>query len=75
MPHPLLTEQSLRPWEVPQFPWLMEQSWHDLLFMHWSFPPGTVQALLPAGITLDTFDGKAWLGVAPFYMSHITITF
>jgi hypothetical protein len=27
--------------------------------------------LLPAGVTLDTRDGKAWVGVVPFLMSNI----
>lgn len=71
MAHPLLAQQSHRPWVTPSQPWLMEQTWHDLLFMHWALPPETIRALLPAGLTLDTFDGKAWVGVVPFHMSGI----
>lgn len=30
-----------------------------------------IQKLLPAGLTVDTFDGKAWVGIVPFYMQKI----
>jgi hypothetical protein len=45
--------------------------WHDLLFAHWPCAAEVLQPLLPAGLALDTFDGRAWLGVVPFRMSGI----
>ena len=45
---------------------LMYQNWHHLLFLHWEVPPEELQALLPAGLTVDTFDGKAYVGLVPF---------
>ena len=44
----------------------MGQSWLDLLFVHWPLPAATLRPLVPAGIPIDTFDGKAWIGVTPF---------
>ena len=35
------------------------QTWHDLLFLHWSVPPEAVSGLLPAEVTLDTWEGRA----------------
>jgi uncharacterized protein YqjF (DUF2071 family) len=49
----------------------MEQTWHDLLFAHWPLPPSAVRPLVPPQLTLDTFDGQCWVGVAPFRMSGI----
>lgn len=49
----------------------MAQRWHDLLFAHWPLPASQVAALLPPGLTLDTYAGEAWLGVVPFRMSHV----
>lgn len=46
----------------------MFQSWRRLLFLHWRFDPGQIQALLPAGLTVDPFDGAAWVGIVPFQM-------
>lgn len=49
----------------------MKQTWHDLLFAHWPLPLAEVQAQVPAELPLDTYDGHAWLGVIPFWMSGI----
>lgn len=49
----------------------MTMSWLDLLFAHWSFDPAVIRALLPAGLELDTYEGRAWVGVVPFRMAHV----
>ena len=35
-----------RPWPLPNGPWIMTQSWHDLLFAHWPVDARTVQERL-----------------------------
>ncbi|HUP77433.1 MAG TPA: DUF2071 domain-containing protein [Pirellula sp.] len=60
-----------RTWPVPRHPWVMRMTWSDLLFAHWQTEPEVVASLLPADLTLDTRDGKAWVGVVPFLMSNI----
>jgi uncharacterized protein YqjF (DUF2071 family) len=47
---------------------VMRQRWERLTFLHWSFEPADVQRLLPAGLAVDTFDGRAWVGLVPFFM-------
>jgi len=49
----------------------MTQTWHDLLFAHWPVPHALLRPLVPARLTLDTFDGQCWAGVIPFHMSGI----
>lgn len=51
----------------------MAQSWHDLLFAHWPLPPSVLAPLIPPGLALDTFDGRAWIGVIPFRMSGVRL--
>ena len=51
----------------------MWQSWQRLLFLHWRCEPEVIQAHLPAGLTVDTHDGSAWLGIVPFFMRNIRI--
>jgi uncharacterized protein YqjF (DUF2071 family) len=46
----------------------MEQSWHDLLFAHWSWPLDTIRAVVPKELPVDSFEGRAWVGVVPFYL-------
>jgi uncharacterized protein len=50
---------------------VMYQKWLDLLFLHWEFSPGAVQSTLPQGLYVDTFGGKAYLGVVPFFMRDV----
>ena len=44
----------------------MGQSWIDLLFAHWPLPEALLRRAVPAGVPIDTFDGRAWIGVTPF---------
>lgn len=47
---------------------LMDQDWRCLSLLHWRYDPAVVGKLLPAGISLDTFDGAAWVGLVPFQL-------
>jgi uncharacterized protein YqjF (DUF2071 family) len=67
----ILNVVTHRPWPMPDGAWLMTQTWNDLLFAHWAVSPATVRAEVPAGFALDLFDGQAWIGVVPFYMTNV----
>ena len=41
------------------------------MFLHWEVPPEQVQATLPPGLTVDTFEGRAFIGLVPFTMQGI----
>jgi uncharacterized protein len=45
---------------------ILFQSWHKLLFLHWAIPESALRPHLPDRLAIDTFDGKAWVGLAPF---------
>jgi uncharacterized protein len=62
-----------RPWPLPTGPWIMSQSWHDLLFAHWPIDAARVRPSIPAALELDTFDGQAWIGIVPFSMSGVRL--
>ncbi|MDQ6861840.1 MAG: DUF2071 domain-containing protein [Verrucomicrobiota bacterium] len=49
----------------------MRQRWESLLFLHWRVPPTRVQATLPEGLTVDTFDRDAYVAIAPFFMRNV----
>lgn len=60
-----------RPSELP----LMEHHWGKLLFMHWPIDPERLRSLVPPQLTIDTFDGEAWIGVTPFTMWDVRLSF
>ena len=47
---------------------VMMHRWHNLTFLHWSFEPADVQRLLPPGLTVEAYGGRAWVGLVPFEM-------
>lgn len=47
------------------------QRWSNLLFAHWEAVPAEVQATLPPGLFCDTYEGKAYVGIVPFFMERI----
>ncbi len=60
-----------RPWPLPAGRWVARQSWRDLLFAHWPVPIEAVRPLVPAALTVQTFDGLCWLGIVPFRMADV----
>jgi uncharacterized protein len=61
-----LEEVEHRPWPPPDGPWVMAQTWEDLLFAHWPVEPATLRRVVPPELPVDRFDGTAWIGVTPF---------
>lgn len=56
---------------APAQPVVMYQRWAEMLFLHWPVDPESVANQLPPGLNVDTFDGKAWIGVVPFTMRGV----
>jgi uncharacterized protein YqjF (DUF2071 family) len=47
---------------------LMLHRWERVTFLHWRYPADAVQRLLPPGLSVETHDGVAWVGLVPFFM-------
>ena len=54
---------------------IMHQNWGKLLFMHWRIDEDKLRPLIPERLTIDTFDGHAWIGVVPFTMWNVRASF
>jgi len=50
---------------------VMYQTWDKLLFLHWPIAAERLQPLIPPWLSLDTFEGRAWVSVTPFTMRGI----
>ena len=70
-PETVLQQADHRAYPPPDGPWGLSMRWHDLLFMHWPVPADSLRPLVPPSLSLDAFDGSAWLGVVPFRMSGV----
>lgn len=69
----LLRFTEHRPWPVPRDPWVMRQTWNDLLFAHWAVSPEYLRPMVPRELELDTFEARCWIAVTPFYMTGVTV--
>ena len=63
--------QRLAERERPAGAPVMRQRWAQLLFLHWAWDPAAIQANLPPGLTVDLHEGRAWVGLVPFFMERV----
>jgi hypothetical protein len=68
-----LSETGHRPWPLPGGPWIMGQSWEELLFTHWRVDAEVLRKLIPPALQLDEHDGSAWLGITPFVVTNLRL--
>ena len=57
--------------ERPKQGWVIAQRWSHVLFLSYPVDPQLLQARLPEGLEVDTWEGSGWLSIVPFYMSGI----
>jgi len=51
---------------VRRWPWVGQQEWHDVLFIHWSVPFEILRTHVPAPFILETHGEKSWITVILF---------
>jgi uncharacterized protein len=69
--HPIVLADRLLERKRPSGAFVMHQRWAQLLFLHWSFEVAEIQASLPPGLLVDSYQGRAWLGLIPFMMQRV----
>ena len=67
----LSLDARLRVRERPEGAPFMHQDWGKLLFMHWRVDEALIRSLIPETLAVDTYDGAAWVAIAPFTMWNI----
>jgi uncharacterized protein len=68
-----LHEVAHRPWPLNPSRWLMAQTWQRLLFAHWRLPYDVLRPHVPKRLTLEQFDGSAWIGITPFRVTGLRL--
>lgn len=67
----ILRATDHREYPLSTGPWVMTQTWHELLFAHYPISPATLRPLIPSILEIDTYEGEAWVGIVPFRMSNV----
>lgn len=67
----VVTVTAHRPWPMPRGPWVLRQTWHDLLFAHWPVAVSSLRHLVPPAFEIEECQGSAWIGVVPFGMTDV----
>lgn len=67
----MIKNTSHRPFPLPEGPWMMTQTWNHVLFAHWAVDPEAIRGQIPAALELETFNGKAWIGILPFLLTNM----
>jgi uncharacterized protein len=49
----------------------MRMTWADLGFLHWEVPVAALRPRVPHALEIDTFEGRAFLGLVPFTMRGV----
>jgi uncharacterized protein YqjF (DUF2071 family) len=71
MTNAVAADTAHRPWPLPRAPWILFQSWRELLFAHWPLPREALRPLVPPQLTLEEYDDAAWIGQTPFRLTGL----
>ncbi|MGC4378649.1 DUF2071 domain-containing protein [Fictibacillus sp. Mic-4] len=62
-----------RPYPLPKRPWIMTQTWNDVIFAHWPISIDQLKDKVPPQLEIDTFEGRAWIGIVPFHITDFKV--
>jgi uncharacterized protein YqjF (DUF2071 family) len=68
-----LDEATHRRWPLPAQPWVLGQTWEDVLFLHWRVPSETLRTLVSPLVEVEQHDGSAWIGITPFRLAALRL--
>ena len=49
-----------------RFPWIAQQNWQDILFIHTPISQHTLRNFVPFPFKIDTYEGKSWISIVLF---------
>lgn len=56
--------------EKRQWPWIAQQNWQDILFIHLPTSYEKLRSLVPSPFKIDTYDGQGWISIVLFRATH-----
>jgi uncharacterized protein YqjF (DUF2071 family) len=71
--HASLPHTSRQPWPLSGERWLWRQTWRDLAFIHYRIDKEVLRPRIPSDLTIDEYDGSAWVALVPFEMYDVML--
>lgn len=56
--------------EKRRWPWVAQQNWQDVLFIHTPIAYEELRLLVPYPFEVDTYDGQGWISIVLFKATH-----
>ena len=56
---------------MTNLPWIMKQTWKDVLFAHYPVQKKVLEKLVPSVLPLDTYNGTCWVSIVPYLTSSM----
>jgi len=56
--------------EKRRWPWLGQQNWKDVLFIHTPFMHHVLRPFVPKPFEIDMYDGRSWVSIVLFKATH-----
>lgn len=69
--HTILAATDHRPFPYPAGKWAFYQEWQEVLFLHWKIPYELLRRIVPAALTLDSYQGNYYISLVPFTMRKV----
>ncbi|NEU30794.1 DUF2071 domain-containing protein [bacterium LRH843] len=66
----MITHTSHSPFPVQLSPWIMTQTWNDVLFIHFQVDPDELRDKVPKQLTIDTYNGMARISLVAFNVTN-----
>lgn len=71
----LLLTTDHRPWHLPEHDWKYYQEWNNAIFLHWPVAPEQLKKFVPKELSIDTFNGQAWVSLVAFTMEKVRLRY
>lgn len=69
----IISTTNHRPFFLPKRSWKYYQEWHDTIFLHYKVPEEILKPLLPDNLSVDTFNGEAWVSITAFTVEKMRL--
>ncbi|RQO29777.1 hypothetical protein DBR32_14425 [Taibaiella sp. KBW10] len=74
-PEEILKHTLHRSFPMPNQDWVVLSEWKDVLMLHWKVGASTVKRILPKELSIDTFEGGAWVTICVASVDNFTNRF